>query len=198
MAGTQQIALRQDLVEILQPVKKTEDFSEDSPVSESPRRAGASDALSRQEIAEINARATREAIKRYPGIGVANSMENKLFVGKVNELKAADATGYFDSPDWPLRLAETLALHEGWKRQDSHVIDDDPAEDERPAPGPTAKVPAMPKELPEDQKIPLSREEASDEKDASEPGARASGIAEDKAAGADGTSRRRSPAAVEH
>ena len=133
-------------------------------MSESPRR-GANESLSRQETAEINARATREAIKRYPGIGVANSPENKLFVAKVNELKSAEATGYFESPDWPLRLAETLAFHEGWKRQDSHVIDDDPAEDERPAP-PAAKGPPLPKMPPESQE---SAQDKTPEEKAPEP-----------------------------
>ncbi len=130
MAGSQQIALHKNLVEILDPQPRGEgDPNEDA----SPAAAKSENANppSQKELAAQIAAYTREAIRRYPGIGLADAPENKAFVEKVNELKAAGAVDYFEKPDWPLLLADTLAKREGWKRQDSHVIEE--ASDEQAA-----------------------------------------------------------------
>ena len=87
-----------------------------------------------ETAAQITERAQIEATRRYPGIGIKNSPENLAFIAKVNELRNAGADEYFRTPDWPLRLAETLAQTEGWSRQNGQPVDGSAA---APAKSPT-------------------------------------------------------------
>jgi len=48
----------------------------------------------------------KKAIEQYPDLAVAGSPLNVAFVAKY---KAYKGTNYFDSPDWPMRLAKECA-----------------------------------------------------------------------------------------
>lgn len=85
-----------------------------------------------ETAAQITSRAQREAIRRYPGIAVKDSPENSDFVKAVNDLKKQRADDFFQEPSWPLRLAESLAQRQGWKR--AGASDGSAGEGEMPAP----------------------------------------------------------------
>lgn len=92
-------------------------------------RPSAGPRVSDQELpADITARAKGEAMRRYPGIGVAESPENVLFVKRVQELRT-ERPEFFDEPEWPLYLAEALAQEQGWDR----AIKPPPTTDQAPA-----------------------------------------------------------------
>jgi hypothetical protein len=64
----------------------------------------------------VTARAQREAIRRYPALGVKNSLENQMFVSTYNEIREAGGDDFFTNPEWPIELAELLAKRERWIR----------------------------------------------------------------------------------
>ena len=80
--------------------------------------------------AETTRKAQAEATRRYPGLGVKDSPENKSFVEAYQELKYAGGGSFFEDPEWPLRLAEMLAAREGWGSNHKPAK---PAEDRPPA-----------------------------------------------------------------
>jgi hypothetical protein len=118
-AGEHQIALPSDAVEIL--------GRPDPGVAAALPAAGAeprgaipqpTEPLTPQTPSQINERAQREAIRRYPAIGVKDSPENELFLSTIQEMRNIGADGFFRNPEWPLHLAEQLARREGWERRD--------------------------------------------------------------------------------
>jgi hypothetical protein len=62
-------------------------------------------------------KAQREAVRRYPALGVKDSPENKLFVETYRDLKA-NKSELLDDPEWPLVVADLLAKREGWERKE--------------------------------------------------------------------------------
>ncbi len=117
-AGEQQIALPTDAVEILgkrDPGAASLSAANSEPRGAIPQSAGPP---ATETPAKITERAQREAIRRYPSIGVKDSPENELFVSTVKEMQNIGSTGLFRDPEWPLRLAEQLARQEGWERRD--------------------------------------------------------------------------------
>lgn len=109
-------------------------------------------------------RATRlakdEAVKRYPALTVPGSQEHSLYLEAYNELARLRKFEFFKDPQWPLKLAETVAQREGWKRaeqgqSESPKVAAKPAQKAPPAPlpgeelaldGPQAAVPPDPVE----------------------------------------------------
>lgn len=63
-------------------------------------------------------RAIIEVRRRYPFLGQNGSPENQIYLDAYNELKRL-RPDFFESPEWPIRLAEIVAKREGWKRQDA-------------------------------------------------------------------------------
>lgn len=88
-------------------------------------------------------RATRlakdEAVKRYPALTVPGSQEHSLYLEAYNELARLRKFEFFKDPQWPLKLAESVAQREGWKRGEQ-------AQSEAPkvAAKPAQKTPAAP------------------------------------------------------
>ncbi len=138
LAGNQQIALPVSFVEIINPV--TEDPGQ-SPSGEpqlagttspqDPAAAGQPDpaaitpeAMTGEPLPEdetpsqATQRAQKEAIRRYPALGMQGSPENQLFIETYQELKHSGADDFFADPQWPLQLAELLAKRENWQRQE--------------------------------------------------------------------------------
>ena len=71
------------------------------------------------ELALITDSAKKEAVRRYPALGMQNSIENEVFVSTYQRLKKqkeAGGTDFFANPEWPLELAEYLAKSSGWVR----------------------------------------------------------------------------------
>lgn len=54
------------------------------------------------------ATAQKEAMRRYPQLGVANSPMNRAFVARYEQIKAKDPS-YLRDPSWPLQLADEVA-----------------------------------------------------------------------------------------
>jgi hypothetical protein len=73
-------------------------------------------APSAEDLAAITMSAQREAIRRYPALGIKDSLENGAFVSTYQQLKEAGGSDFFSNPEWPLELAELLAKREGWAR----------------------------------------------------------------------------------
>ncbi len=95
---------------------------------------------SSQETPEaIEKMAQIELMRRYPAIGVKDSPENELFVGRIKELRL-EMPALFKNPKWPLEIGEQLAAQEGWRSADA------PADDASTAPippaAPTTPMPA--------------------------------------------------------
>jgi hypothetical protein len=57
--------------------------------------------------------AQKEAVRRYPMLGLKNSAENQMFVAEYQTLRQVNPK-FFDDSEWPLKLAEFLAKREGW------------------------------------------------------------------------------------
>jgi hypothetical protein len=91
---------------------------------------------------DLVAISTKEAMYRYPNLGVDGSKENLLFVTTVKELKMNKDTNsaLFNNPNWPLMIAEKLATSEHWQRAD---LAPDKTENEAPGntPAPDAANP---------------------------------------------------------
>jgi hypothetical protein len=56
-----------------------------------------------------------EARKRYPGIGIDGSEQNRAYLEVYGELDKL-RPDFFSKGDWPIRLVELVAKREGWKR----------------------------------------------------------------------------------
>lgn len=108
-----------------------------SPTAEAapaPKSGTIKSVLEDKATAEITQRAQKEAARLYPALGRNGSAENRDFVDTVKELQRRNSD-FFDNPEWPLELAQTLARRNGWKQ--SGVIDDDtpPVVESKIAPG---------------------------------------------------------------
>lgn len=115
------LSLPLNVVEIIDPgaVAKGVSGSRSEPevATKAPAAPPAVDpVLSNEELAAITASAQREAIRRYPALGIRDSMENAAFVSTYQQLKQAGSRDFFANPEWPIELAELLAKREGWNR----------------------------------------------------------------------------------
>ncbi len=92
------------------------------------------------EAAKLTQEAQKEAIRRYPALGVKDSPENQSFVESYKDLKHGGGRSFLEDPEWPLRLAEILATREGWMDSDGKRKQPKatplPDEPEPPAPDP--------------------------------------------------------------
>ena len=128
------VALPTSVVEILEPgaeVKKSSTAS-DGPLPENktkaspssskpagasvPSLATANDDPAKREFDRLTLIAQKEAILRYPALGVKDSRENRLFVATYNQKKNTGDEEFLSHPDWPILLADELAKSEGWSR----------------------------------------------------------------------------------
>ncbi len=66
--------------------------------------------------AQITQRSQKEAIRRYPALGIKNSPENLLFIEMYRELRNTNSELLKD-PEWPLDVAQMLARKEGWGKE---------------------------------------------------------------------------------
>jgi hypothetical protein len=64
--------------------------------------------VARSPGAWTEATAQKEALHRYPQLGVPNSPMNRAFVARYQQLKAKDPS-YLRDPSWPLHLADEIA-----------------------------------------------------------------------------------------
>jgi hypothetical protein len=108
-----------------------------APVSSSP---------SPEELKAITLSAQREAIRRFPALGIKDSLENAVFVETFQRLRESGNTEFFANPEWPIALADQLAKRDGWvpggapmTTSPAPVLD---APSDAPAPAPTATGPA--------------------------------------------------------
>jgi hypothetical protein len=103
--------------------------------------------------AQITQRAQREVIRRYPALGVKNSLENQLFVSTYREIKEGGGTDFFKDPNWPIELAELLAKRERWPRgggAPSAVAPGPSVSDQEPTSTEPAEFTTSPAETPEE------------------------------------------------
>jgi hypothetical protein len=122
------------------------EIADEEPIAKNPRTAAAPNRAGEpREEAELEPDATspaltesdaqREAIRRYPNLGIAGTVENRLFITAIKEQRSTGEVDFFKDPRWPITLAELLAEQEGWRRADAGrppaIIDED-------SPAPTA------------------------------------------------------------
>jgi hypothetical protein len=81
-----------------------------------PAAPGAPIAAGPETPDQVTARAQREAIRRYPALGVKDSLENQMFISTYREIRDAGGDDFFTNPQWPIELAELLAKRERWTR----------------------------------------------------------------------------------
>jgi hypothetical protein len=55
-------------------------------------------------------------IKRYPKIAEKDSAENRSYLEAYRELKASGEESFFEDPQWPLKLADSVAKRESWEK----------------------------------------------------------------------------------
>jgi hypothetical protein len=70
------------------------------------------------DLAAITRSAQQEAMRRYPALGVKDSTENTTYIAAYQEMKLSGKTEFFNNPEWPLELAEVLAVQHRWPRGD--------------------------------------------------------------------------------
>ena len=58
--------------------------------------------------------AQKEAIRRFPALGIKDSLENAVFVETYQRLRESGNTEFFSNPEWPIALADQLAKRDGW------------------------------------------------------------------------------------
>jgi hypothetical protein len=66
--------------------------------------------------AQVTARAQREVIRRYPALGVKDSLENQMFLTAFREIRDSGGDDFFANAEWPIELADLLAKREHWVR----------------------------------------------------------------------------------
>jgi hypothetical protein len=79
------------------------------------------------DLAAITRSAQQEAMRRYPALGVKDSTENSTYIAAYREMKESGKTEFFNNPEWPLELAEVLAVQNRWPRGDQPAPPSTPA-----------------------------------------------------------------------
>ena len=80
------------------------------------------------EMEAVTVGAKNEATRRYPALGVKDSVENTLFVAAYRKYKDEGKAAFFSNPEWPLELAEILATRHHWIRGDRPAVLETPLE----------------------------------------------------------------------
>lgn len=70
------------------------------------------------ELAAVTHSAQQEAIRRYPALRIKDSTENEAFLAAYQDMKQSGNTEFFANPEWPIELAEVLAVRNRWTRGD--------------------------------------------------------------------------------
>ena len=144
------VSLPMTVVEILtgKPAKETKEAAmaaalasvkaaetpQPEPVSNPAPAALRPDAAASTDLTAVTRSAQLEAMRRYPALGIKDSLENEIFIATYRQLRDSRNTDFFANPEWPIELAELLATRNGWTRGD------------RPAPADLAPVLAPPSE----------------------------------------------------
>ncbi len=81
-----------------------------------PASAPVSSAPTPEELAAITLSAQKEAIHRYPALGIRDSLENAVFIETYQRLRGSGNADFFADPEWPIALADQLAKRDGWVR----------------------------------------------------------------------------------
>ena len=89
---------------------------------------------------EANSRSRTAAAKRFPGLAVSGSTENKIFLDAYAHLKSINSE-VLEDPNWPMLLAEMLGPRYGW--EDLEEKEETP-ETVEPAIAPGTKILAEP------------------------------------------------------
>lgn len=113
-----QVGLPLNVVEIIDPgaIAQGVTGARSEPAPATPNVPPLPTAPSADDLAAITMSAQREAIRRYPALGIKDSLENGAFVSTYQQLKEAGGADFFSNPEWPIELAELLAKREGWAR----------------------------------------------------------------------------------
>lgn len=74
--------------------------------------------ISREDPQAATRMAQKEMQRRYPALEDPSSKEANLYREAYNELGRLRKFEFFKDPLWPLKIAEMLAVREGWKRAD--------------------------------------------------------------------------------
>ncbi len=74
--------------------------------------------ISREDPQAATRMAQKEMLRRYPALEYPSSKEANLYRESYNELGRLRKFEFFKDPLWPLKIAEMLAVREGWKRAD--------------------------------------------------------------------------------
>lgn len=95
------------------------------------------------DLAAVTRSAQQEAMRRYPALAIKDSAENTAYLAAYQEMKGSGRADFFSNPEWPLELAEVLAIQNRWPRGDQPAppvknpaqrleppMEDDPAEPE--------------------------------------------------------------------
>lgn len=85
-----------------------------TPKADAPKAAAAVNA----ELAAVTLSAQVEAKLRYPALGIKDSIENTAFLAAYREMRESNNTAFFANPEWPIELAEVLAVRHRWTRGD--------------------------------------------------------------------------------
>jgi hypothetical protein len=151
------VALPTSVVEIIEPgaeVRKVVSSADQTSPPDAKAKAPAPAAKSADpaktvaidERKQVTNSALMEAVRRYPALGVKDSRENKLFLTTVDEMRHTGETAFFETPEWPIILAEQLAKSESWPRDNQLEAGASTASSGLPA----ARPAVNPDELPPD------------------------------------------------
>jgi hypothetical protein len=147
------------------PVEPPPAPAQNPPAKEAAAPAANADAAA---LAEITRSAQIEAIRRYPALGIKDSLENLAFVSMYRQLKQNGGEEFFANPEWPIELAELLAKREGWVRGGQPSVSDSapPVATDTPMPDEPApvldppsgeSVPPVPNSLNDPPQIPRAK-----------------------------------------
>jgi len=89
-----------------------EPVSNPAPAALKPEAAASTDLIAVTRSAQL------EAMRRYPALGIKDSLENEIFIATYRQLRDSGNTDFFANPEWPIELAELLATRNGWVRGD--------------------------------------------------------------------------------
>lgn len=143
----------------IEPARPEPGASPAKPSTETPTRTPAAPAAPGLDLAAITRSAQQEAMRRYPALGVKESTENVAYLAAYREMKESGKADFFANPEWPIELAEVLAIQNRWARGDQPAPVpafknpvqrlDPPMDDDPVAPAPAADDTRLPQVLPQ-------------------------------------------------
>ena len=81
---------------------------EEPSVAAKPERGRALKGVAQMQFTEQVEASKKQAVAKYPELGVRDTAVNREFVRRCKLLQSADPS-FFESPDWPERLADLMA-----------------------------------------------------------------------------------------